>query len=55
MHTSKKRKGLSILLFSPKCIAEKDHKSQRQNFGTKQRKSVIFDKRLLTKCESEDT
>ena len=37
MHKSKKRKGLSILLFSPKCFVEKDHKSQRQNFGTKQR------------------
>ena len=44
MHKSKKRKGLSILIFSPKCFAEKDHKSQRQNFGTKQRslQSLVF-------------
>ena len=36
---------VSLLLFSPKYFAEKERKSQRQNFATKLRKSVIFDKR----------
>ena len=31
-HTFKKRKTLQILLFSPKYFAEKERKSQRQNF-----------------------
>ena len=54
-HTFKKRKTLQILLFSPKYFAEKERESQQQNFAAKLRKSVIFDKRLLTKCENEDT
>ena len=54
-HTFKKRKTLQILLFSPKYFAEKERKSQQQNFAAKLRKSVIFDKRLFTKCENEDT
>ena len=45
------QKRFRFLLFSSKYFAEKERKSQRQNFVTRLQESVIFDKRQLTSVE----
>ena len=45
IHSMQKR--FRFLLFSSKYFAEKERKSQRQNFATKLQESVIFGKRQL--------